>query len=125
MSNGDADPLTDDGAPGAKTSVRKARAVKPTKKKRIAKARVAKTPASNAAAKGAASKGTEAERATAQVSKRSTSAHVRVKVGNSEIFVSRDVAGALTDKDLKRLRSLFKRLRKRAKKRATKKAGRT
>jgi len=127
MSNGDAEPLPDDGAPGetkAPTPVRKARAVKTTKKG-SANAPVATTPASKAVAKGTAAKRTVAKRTTAKRSKRTTSGHVRVKVGNSEMFVSREVADALTDKDLKRLRAVFKRLRKRARQRGTKKAGRT
>lgn len=130
MSNGDADPLPDDGAPGASkapTPVRKARAVKPTKKRK-AKASAEKTAANSAVAKGkgtsaksTGAKGTGTKSATAKGAKRTTSAHVRLDVGSSEMFVSRDVADALTDKDLKRLRALFKRLRKRARKRTTKK----
>jgi cytochrome c553 len=123
MSNGDAEPLPEDAVPGASKThspVKKARGVKPTKKKRNAKAPVAKTPVSDTIAKGTAVESTGAPRTTAKRSKGTTSAHVRVKVGSSEMLVSRDVADALTDKDLKRLRALFKRLRKRAKKRATK-----
>lgn len=117
MSNGDAERLPEDGAPGATeapTGVRKARAVKKaTTKKRTAKTAVAGTPARNVVAKS-----TVAKRATTKRSKRTISGYRRVQVGHSEMFVSREVADALTDKDLNRLRAVFKRMLRRARKRA-------
>ena len=131
MSNGDAEPLPEDGAQDQKeapTVVSKARAVKVTTatKKRTAKTAVAKAPASNAAAKSTVAKSKAARSpvvtsTTAKRSKGPTSGHTRVRLGNSEMLVSREVAGALTDKDLKRLRAIFKRTLKRARKRDTKK----
>jgi hypothetical protein len=115
MSNGDAERLPEDGAAGAPESptlVPKARAVKATAtKKRTAKTVVAKAPATNAVAK----------RTTARRPNRKTSGHIRVQLGKSEMFVSREVAGALSNKDLKRLRAVFKRTLKRARKRDRKK----
>jgi hypothetical protein len=118
MSNGDAQRLPEDGAPGemeAPIRARKTRAMKKkTTKKRTAKTAVAKTPAKNAVAKSTA------KSTTTKPSKRTTSGYTRVQVGNSEMFVSREMAGALTNKDLKRLRAVFKRVSKRARKRAAK-----
>lgn len=122
MSNGDAERLPEDGAPGATeapTGVRKARAVKKaTTKKRTAKTAVAKAPAKNVVVKGTAAKSTVAKRTTTKRSKRTISGYRRVQVGHSEMFVSREVADALTDKDLNRLRAVFKRMLRRARKRA-------
>jgi hypothetical protein len=115
MSNGDAERLLEGGAPveaKALSRVRKMRAVKKkTTKKRAAETAAAKVPAKNAAAK----------KTTTQKSNRTTSGYVRVQVGSSDLFVSRETADALTNKDLKRLRAVFKRVRKRARKRTAKK----
>ena len=108
MPNGDPEQLAGDGAlddTEAPSPARKVRAVKKT----TAKQRVVKTAAAKTPAKGAAPK---SPGKTARASKRA-SAPVRVQVGTSEMFVPREVAEALTDKDLKRLRAVFKRARKR------------
>ena len=81
----------------------------------------ARPPAGKAAAKGTAAKRSSAKGTTAKPSKRPTGGHTRVPLGSSEMFVAREVAGALTDKDLKRLRAIFKRTLKRARKGDTKK----
>ncbi|MBK5296732.1 MAG: hypothetical protein JJE40_06195 [Vicinamibacteria bacterium] len=115
MSNGDAERPHEDDAPleaDAPTGLSKARAVKTkTTKKRTAKTAVAKTPASKAVAKTT----------TAKRSTRTISGYRRVRLGHGDMFVAREVADALIDKDLKRLRAIFKRTLKRARKRDTKK----
>lgn len=119
MSNGDVEPRPDNGAPDqteAPTPVSKAPAVKTATKKRTSKTAAARTTASKAAAKRPVVK-----RTTAKGSTRTTAANTRVRLGHSEMFVSREVAGALSDKDLKRLRAIFKRTLKRARKTDTKK----
>lgn len=119
MSNGDADPLLEDDLSGeteGPSRVRKARAVKKATQKRTARTAVLKAPASGAA------RGPAAKRTPAKQSTRTTGGHTRVQLGSSEMFVSRDVADALTDKDLKRLRSVFKRAHKRARRAAAKNA---
>jgi hypothetical protein len=124
MSNGDADPLLEDDLSGeteGPSRVRKARAVKKATQKRTAKTAVLRAPASGAA-RGPAVKSTAAKRTPAKRSTRTTGGHSRVQLGSSEMFVSRDVADALTDKDLKRLRAVFKRVRKRAHRAAAKDA---
>jgi hypothetical protein len=122
MSNGDPERLPEDdmlGETEAPTSVRKARAVKTTRK-RIAKTSVPRTSAGSAVPKSTAAKSKVANKTTATGSKRTTSGYTRVPLGDSEMFVSREIAGALTKKDLKRLQALFKRMRKRARKRGAK-----
>jgi hypothetical protein len=113
MSNGDLEQLDDDATPDereAPSRVRKARAVKKTTpKQRTVKTAAARTPARGAAARGPVAKGTPAKS-----SRRTSAAPMRVQVGSSEMFVTRDVAEVLTAKDLKRLRAVFKRARKRA-----------
>ena len=114
MSNGESAPVPEDRAPGATepTGARKARAIKKaTPKKRTAKVAVATTPTVSAVVR----------KTPAKRSGRTTRGYTRVQVGQVEMFVSRDVAAAMTDKDLNRLRSVFKRIRKRARKRAAKK----
>ena len=112
MPNGDPEHPADDGALDdieAPSPARKVRAVKKTTpKQRTVKTAAARTPAKGAA-KSPVAKGTPA-----RASKRTSTAPMRVQVGTSEMFVPREVAEALTDKDLKRLRAVFKRARKRA-----------
>ena len=121
MSNGDAERRPEDdmlGEAEAPAPVRKAR-VKATRK-RTAKTSVARTSASSAVPKGTVVKSKVAKKTPAKGSKRTTSGYTRVPLGDSEMFVSGEIAGALTKKDLKRLQVLFKRMRKRARKRAAK-----
>ena len=118
MSNGDAERRPEDDVPleaAAPARVTKTRAAKKKTTKRTATTAVAKAPASNAVAKGTR-RSTPGTR-----SKRMTSGYTRVQLGDSEMFVSRELAGALTKKDLKRLQAVFKRTRKRARKGDTKK----
>ena len=117
MSNGDDERLAeDDGTGEAETPTRgrKTRANKKKARKRTAKTAVPKTSAASAVVKGTAVKG------GTKRSKRASSGQTRVQLGNSEMFVSGEMANALTNKDLKRLRAVFKRVRKRARKLAAK-----
>jgi hypothetical protein len=122
MSNGDGERLPDDAtddttdavdAPAGKT---KARAVKKKKAKKTAKKHAEKAAAPKPTAKSAPAKSPAAKVATSKRSERTTSGYVRVVIGNSDMFVSSDTAAALKNKDLKRLRAVFKRLSKRAQK---------
>jgi hypothetical protein len=124
MSNGEAERLPEDAtddttdavdAPAVKT---KARAVKKkTKKTKLAaKKRAEKAAAPKPTAKSAAVKSPAPKIATSKRSERTTSGYVRVVIGNSDMFVSSDTAAALKNKDLKRLRAVFKRLSRRAQK---------
>ncbi len=124
MSNGDAERRPEDdmlGETEAPTSapVRKARVVKTTRK-RIAKTSIARTSASSAAPKGTVAKSKVAKKTLAKGSKRTTSGYTRVPLGDTEMFVSREIAGALTKKTLKRLQAIFKRTSKRARRAAAK-----
>jgi hypothetical protein len=125
MSNGDPEPLPDDDLSGeteAPTRVSKARAVKKKKtKKRTSKTAVAQAPASDAVGKGAAVKSTAGKGTPAKRPKRTSGGHTRVQLGSTEMFVSREMAEALTAKDLRRLKAIFKRARKHAQKAAKKK----
>ncbi len=124
MSNGEGERLPEDAtddttdavdAPAGKT---KARAVKKkTKKaKKAAKKRTEKAAAPKPTAKSAPVKKPAPTLATNKRSERTTGGYVRVVIGNSDMFVSSETAAALKNKDLKRLRAVFKRLRKRAQK---------
>jgi len=118
MSNGDDERRPEDDVPleaAAPARVTKTRAAKKkTTTKHTAKTAVAKTPASNAVAM-------KTRRSTiGKRSKRTTTGYTRVRLGDNEMFVSREIAGALTKKDLKRLETVFKRTHKRARKRAAK-----
>lgn len=122
MSNGDAERRPEDdmlGEAEAPAPVRKTRVVKATRK-RTAKTSVARTSATSAAPKSTTAKSKVARKATAKGSKRTTSGYTRVPLGDNEMFVSREIASALTKKDLKRLQAVFKRTHKRARKRAAK-----
>lgn len=110
MSNGDAEPLPDDGGPD------RIETPAPGTKTRPRKTATKKRPARTAAA----GPSPFAKRASVKRSKRTISGYRRVLVGQSDMFVTREVADALTDKDLKRLRAVFKRARKRARKGDTK-----
>ena len=116
MSNGDGERLPEDAtddtsdtveAPAVKT---KGRAVKKMTKN-TKKAAARKPPAKSAAVKSPAPKVAKSKR-----SERTTSGYVRVVIGNSDMFVSSETAAALKNKDLKRLREVFKRLSRRAQK---------
>jgi cell division septation protein DedD len=124
MSNGEGERLPEDttddtidavDAPAVKT---KGRAVKTkTKKsKKAAKKHAEKAAALKPTAKSSPAKSPASKVATSKRSERTTSGYVRVVIGNSDMFVSSDTAAALKNKDLKRLRAVFKRLSKRAQK---------
>lgn len=108
MSNGEAERPLEIDAPNeaeAATPTSQARPVKP----KAAKERTAKRAAAKTVAKSPVRTTTPAKR-----SKRPASGTVRVKLGSNAMVVSQTMADALTRKDLKRLREIFKRALKRA-----------
>jgi cell division septation protein DedD len=122
MSNGEGERLPEDAtedttdavdAPAEKT---KARTVKKAKKAKKAAKRTEKAAAPKLTAKSAPVKSPAPKIAASKRSERTTSGYVRVVIGNSDMFVSSETAAALKNKDLKRLREVFKRLSRRAQK---------